>query len=287
MNKWLKKSLNLASKGNYYDSLHSVYQISKKENDARDICENSWKDVERYFNKGDSVNLIKSIFNLKKWDKKNKKWTSNNGKFPFKTSYIRYFYHSKNSDPEFFDRNPETIKIISERLYELGLEGIKNGVSAGAETNQQQGQAFLKYLKSLDLDGIDIHKLEYDRFKTSSVNAILIGSDKEMGDYARQNCNYVGKKGLDFIARIGNKHILGEAKFISDTGGNQDKSLLDASNTLSRTNSEVIFLLDGVCFNKSGNNLYKTITTSLRDENILSALFLKDFLIEKLNEAKL
>ena len=285
MNKWLKKSLDLASKGNYYDQLHSVYKIATEENKGRDIKEETWANVEKYFNDKDDINLIKSIFALKKWDVKKEKWVSNGGKFPFKTSYIRYFYRAQSSDKEFFNRNPKTVKIISDRLYKLGLNGIKDGVSAGAETNQQQGPAFLNFLKSIDFENYHIEKLEYDSFKSSDSNAILIASDSIIGKFAREHCGYTGEKGLDFVARINKKYIIGEAKFISDNGGNQDKSLLDARNTLSNSDSDVIFILDGVCFNKSKNNLFKTVSVELKDENILSALFLKEFIISKLHEA--
>ena len=116
MNKWLKKSLDLASKGNYYDQLHNVYKIATEENKERLVSEETWANVEKYFNDKDDINLIKSIFDLKKWDDKKEKWVTNNGKFPFKTSYIRYFYSARRSDKEFFNRNPKTIKIISDRL---------------------------------------------------------------------------------------------------------------------------------------------------------------------------
>ena len=285
MNKWLKKSLDLASKGNYYDQLHNVYKIATEENKERLVSEETWANVEKYFNDKDDVNLIKSIFSLKKWDHEKQKWVSNGGKFPFKTSYIRYFYRAQSSDEEFFYRNPKTVKIISDRLYNLGLQAIKDGVSAGAETNQQQGPAFINFLKSIDFENYHIEKLEYDSFKSSDSNAILIASDSIIGKFAREHCGYTGKKGLDFAARINKKYIIGEAKFISDNGGNQDKSLLDARNTLLNANSDVIFILDGVCFNKSKNNLFKTISVDLKGENILSALFLKEFIISKLYEA--
>ena len=108
MNKWLKKSLDLAAKGNYYDQLQSVYKIATEENKGRYIREQTWENVEKYFNDKDDINLIKSIFDLEKWDDKKEEWVSNGGKFPFKTSYIRYFYRAKSSDKEFFNRNPET-----------------------------------------------------------------------------------------------------------------------------------------------------------------------------------
>ena len=122
MNKWLKKSLDLASEGNYYDQLHNVYKIATEENKERLVSEETWANVEKYFNDKDDVNLIKSIFDLEKWDHEEQKWVSNGGKFPFKTSYIRYFYRARSSDEEFFYRNPETVKIISDRLYNLGLQ---------------------------------------------------------------------------------------------------------------------------------------------------------------------
>ena len=289
MNIWLKKSLDLASKGNYYDQLHSVYKIATEENEERNINEEKWANVEKYFNEKNNINLIKSIFDLKKWDENERKWVTNNGKFPFKTSYIRYFYRARNSDPDFFNRNPKTIEIISDRLYALGLKRIKDGVSAGEEHNQQQGQSFRNYLKSRDFGNYYIEILNFDSFISTESNAILIGSDTEISSFAREYCGYKGEKGLDFAARINNKYFIGEAKFVSDYGGNQDKSLLDALNSLLKeeldSNVGKVFILDGACFNASRNKIYKTITTTLKNENVLSALFLEEFIISKLNEA--
>ena len=161
------------------------------------------------------------------------------------------------------------------------MESIKIEITKGAETNQTQGQSFLNYLKVTDLP---VDKLNYNSFKNTNSNAVLIANDRECKQIAEELCNYTGTKGLDFVARINNKFIVGEAKFISDYGGNQDKSLLDAKTLLSKTNCERVIIIDGVCFMKSKHSLYKTITNELRDENVLSALLLNDFLKFKLNE---
>ena len=165
MNKWLSKTLDLAHKGNYYDQLHEVYPISTEENKEREISDEKWLAVKNSYNAKNDIELIKSIFKL-----------TPTGKFPFKTSYIRYFYLAQNSDPEFFNKNPKTVKIIANRLYNLSIDEIKKGVSEPKERNQQSGNLFSDFLKKNDFP---IKKLfGSSEFATNKNDAILIGSDK-------------------------------------------------------------------------------------------------------------
>tara|TARA_B100000029_G_scaffold499903_1_gene570899 strand:- start:47 stop:883 length:837 start_codon:yes stop_codon:yes gene_type:complete len=275
MNKWLSKTLELAHTGNYYDRLHEIYPIATEENIKRQVSDEKWLAVENSFDAKNNIELIKSIFKL-----------TDTGKFPFKTSYIRYFYNAKISDPEFFNRNPKTVKIIANRLYKLGLEGIKNGVIAPKEHNQQSGALFKNFLEKNDFP---IKKLfGLSEFETNKNDAILIGSDEELKTYAKENCGYKLEKGLDVIIRISKKYYLGEAKWITDDGGNQSKSFLDALNSLvngvDTANADIIMILDGTCYRKSKGKTYMDITTKYKEINIMSALFLKEFIEEKLNE---
>lgn len=119
-----------------------------------------------------------------------------------------------------------------------------------------------------------------DEFMSTKEDAILDASDKEMMEWAQKNVNYKRNKGLDFVGRFNGKYVIGEAKFLSDFGGHQDAQLEDAILTLTspNVNAVKIAILDGVCWLQSQNKMYKTITEEHGEENIMSALVLREFL---------
>lgn len=98
--------------------------------------------------------------------------------------------------------------------------------------------------------------------------------------WAKKTLGYTRNKGLDFIARFNGKYVIGEAKFLTDFGGRQNAQFEDAISTLEvkTSNTIKIAILDGVLYLKTNNKMYKDITTIHKNENILSALLLKDFL---------
>lgn len=265
MNKWLKKSINLAAQPGYLDKLQEIYDLPI--NPVRDINEQNWYNVEKSFHEKDDIGLINNLLSLH----------SNSSKFPIKNSYLGFLKKNRES----IHNNPITVKKITNILYSMGLEKIREKSIEPKETNQQIGPLFGNYLKNSNLG---LEKLEIEKFSKSSANALLIGSDSEMKNFAKKNLDYRGEKGLDFLCRIKKKYIIGEAKFISDYGGNQTKSILDARTLLNYGNAEKILILDGVLYIPSSDKLHKTIINDLRDENILSGLLLRDFILEKINE---
>ncbi|GAG92539.1 unnamed protein product, partial [marine sediment metagenome] len=74
--------------------------------------------------------------------------------------------------------------------------------------------------------------------------------------------------------------VLGEAKFLTDSGGHQNAQFADALNLLrgKECNAMRIAILDGVVWIKDSTKMYRTVCQL--EEVALSALFLKDFLEE-------
>lgn len=95
---------------------------------------------------------------------------------------------------------------------------------------------------------------------------------------------YDRNKGLDFIACVKNRLIIGEAKFLTDFGGHQNAQLNDAIDTLNTSifsNSfhiQKIAIIDGVAYIKSHNKMYNTIVTYSENAVILSSILLREFL---------
>ncbi len=76
--------------------------------------------------------------------------------------------------------------------------------------------------------------------------------------------------------------MIGEAKFLTDFGGHQNAQFNDAINTIQAKGVDAvkIAILDGVLFIKGCNKMYKSITQTYKDYNILSALVLREFLYQ-------
>lgn len=259
MNRWTKLSIEYASQRSYLDDLFQVYPTIPE--GIRDIEGGLWKNVEKAFERRDNMKLLKSLleFDL----------------FPIKDSYVAYLKRDRGA----LKRNPATVSRLCGRLYEMGLDEIYSRSSEQKETNRQIGPLFKRWLKRKAL-GIEPVKL--DKFLKAKGNSVLDASDAEMMAFAKGYLNYKHTKGLDFIGRFNGKYIIGEAKFLTDFGGHQNAQFNDAVATIKTKNVRAVkvAVLDGVLYIKGNNKMYKNITGKLKNENIMSALVLREFLYQ-------
>jgi hypothetical protein len=72
----------------------------------REIDKDTRQNIEKYFNKRDNLNLIKSLLSLEL--------------FPIKDSYVAYLKR----DTDALKRNPDTINRLCGRIYEMGITKI-------------------------------------------------------------------------------------------------------------------------------------------------------------------
>lgn len=258
MNKWIELSIEFASQRNYLDELFKVYPTIPE--GIREIDKGKWNNVENAFKNDDKEILIQSLLNL--------------NLFPIKDSYVAYLRHDKTA----IKRNPNTIDRLYGRLKELGLNEIWNRVSEPKETNRQLGPMFRNWLKKGVL-GAPL--LSLDEFESNDKNAILDASDNEKRDFAKKYLGYKRDKGLDFVARFNSKYVIGEAKFLTDFGGHQNAQFNDVISTLEDNAKAIkIAILDGVLYIKGKNKMYRNITKSYSEYNIMSILILRDFLYQ-------
>lgn len=257
MNYWMDLSIQYANQRNYLDDLFCVYPTIP--NGIREIDQEQWSNIEQAFYEKDDDVLIKYLLYL--------------DLFPIKDSYVAFLKR----DPTAIKRNPKTVARLCGRLYEMGLDKIYEKCTEPKETNRQIGPLFKRWCgtKALGVVPVPIHE-----FCKSNDNAILNASDAEMQSWATEVLGYKRNKGLDFIARFNGKYVIGEAKFLSDFGGHQDAQLEDAILTLTEPNVNAvkIAILDGVVWLKSQNKMYRTITEAFSEENVMSALVLREFL---------
>ena len=258
MNKWIQFSIDYANQRSYLDDLFRVYPTIP--DGIRTINERVWADVEAAFRRQDNNNLIRELLKL--------------DLFPLKDSYVAYLKRDKTA----IERNPQTINRLCGRIYELGLDKLYERCSEPKETNRQIGPMFREWLrhKSLGIAPVDLQT-----FLATNDNAVLDGSDRAMMEFAENKLGYHHNKGLDFVGRFNGQYVIGEAKFLTDFGGHQNAQFNDAIATVeSDVRAVKIAILDGVLYINGHNKMYKAITETYKDYNIMSALVLREFLYQ-------
>lgn len=284
MNIWTKKSIELANGANYLDQLSNIYpnyvnpEIAPKPEKRDEILAAHQKeatDVFKYF-----LNLTKQPINSDVPGTGNIKF-----KFPVKNSYVS-FLKSENNFKDVISLNPTTIHEIGMQIKELKPDELMFRITMGAEVNRQRGADFKNWLKDQTKHGIphfyDVPKF----FAYSDGPAFFVDTDEKMQEVAKEKFSYIHNKGIDFLGKDarGNYYI-GEAKWLTDSGGTQDRQFENAMATLdarfeSDYNVEAIAILDGVIWSDKlkGRKSPKTIRRQQSNKIVLSALLLPDLL---------
>jgi Tsp45I type II restriction enzyme len=259
MNLWTELSIEYANQRSYLDDLFQVYPTIPE--GIRKVNQESWKEIEIAFAEQNNVELISKLLKLEK--------------FPIKNSYVSFLRKDSTS----LSRNPQTVNRLAGSIYEMGINKLYEKCSEPKETNTQMGPMFSLWLQNKSL-GIKPVNLEI--FLSNSDNAILAGNDATLLSFASDNFGYNKEKGLDFIGRFNGKYVLGEAKFITDIGGNQDKSFVDIISTLEADYNGAISIgiVDGIPWLINKSKYYSAITTKYQDYNIMSSLVLREFLYQ-------
>lgn len=256
MNRWTQLSIELANQRDYLDQLFRVYPLVPEV--IRDVDETKWKRVEAAFKINDKKELIKSLLDLEL--------------FPIKDSYVAYLRRDKDS----INRNPATIERLTGRLYDMGIDEIWRRASEPKETNRQIGPLFRQWVHEGAL-GVDI--LDKDDFIATRSNAVMSGGDAALKAFAHEYLNYNNDKGIDLIAKFNGKYVIGEAKFLTDFGGHQDRQLEDAISLLETPNVEAVkvAILDGVLYIPNNGSMHRILRSNAA-RNIVSSLILREFL---------
>lgn len=261
MNPWVKKSIKLARDRLYLDRLLEIYppeEISRGK-----VVEMESQRLKHLFLNKECVDLVKELIRLKK----------RGFKFPIENPYIGFLCHYEKA----IDKNPMTIKKICEKLFEMNYNELKSKLEAPKKFSRRMGPMFKKWLRS-QFKFVDI-----DNFKKFEGVVFLNGGDRYLKQYAEKElkCKFRElSKGLDFVAKVGKKYIIGSAKFITDFGGSQDNQFKEVISLVKETHSPKdvlrVAIVDGVAW--LGGEMKSTLVKLKSDEFCLSALLLKDFL---------
>ena len=281
MNKWLAKSINLANNQSYYDHLEEIYPF--KLLDIKYINPSYKNELEKHFNDKNNKELLKLMF---KGMNKNKELNNSvelrAGVSDHRIGFFKAAYKNKEnvSFDKICDLNEKTIGEICNRIYKNGFEKMIKNMIKPSKSSRTMGPDFTRWI---DNGNLGLKSVDLNTFQTIKEDALLRGGDKLKRDFAIEklgfNRNSNNKKGIDFVARINNKYIIGEAKILTTYGGAQTKNIKEAVSIFECNNNDIIkiVILDGVSYFKTNEVQYKTII-DYQNHNIMSALVLKEFL---------
>ena len=263
MNYWTEQSIIFAEQKNYLDELFKVYPLNP--NLRRELSQKQTEAVKSAYDSRDNVKLIETLFNAEL--------------FPIKDSYVPFLRHDRGA----IKRNPQTVNRLAGNLYQIGIDAIIERCTAPKETNRQIGPLFKNWINR-GVIGVPILK-DPDDFLNIEEDCVFNSSDEAMKIFAEKFLGFTRNKGIDFLAKFHNKYVVGEAKFLTDFGGHQNAQFDDALSSLHSFNGKKIIqndvipvaILDGVIYIKGKNKMYKYLTAN-NNENILSALVLREFL---------
>ena len=252
MNEWSRRTLHLVNDQDYLDRLQQIYPHEEGE---RDISQSVLDSIRQSFEERDDITLLNKLLNL--------------DKFPYKDSYVAFL----RTDRTAIERNPQTVHRICDRLYAMGIDNVIEGVTQPKEANTRRGSQFRTWARR-NFNWVNLYQ-----FQLSQQDVVMLDATELQ---ARNFCNTVMGVGIskrpDIVAKSGRRYVIGEAKFLSSTGGNQgrafDDGMLLASN--SSGNAFKIFVLDGIHWIQTGSEQHHRIEYGTAA--VLSALLLQEFL---------
>ena len=252
MNIWSQRTVELVTSQNYLDRLQHIYPHEDGERSVNDTTIDS---ITQSFNNRNESELINQLLSL--------------DKFPYKDSYVSFL----RKDRAAIARNPETVRRICDRLYSMGLENVISGIRQPKEANTRRGNQFGDWLRRT------YRSVPMAEFMASTDGIILLEANElDAKDFCNRHLHVGITKRPDIVAKAGRRYIIGEAKFLSSLGGNQDRAFDDGITLAINADGSAykIFILDGVLWIEQGSDRYQRIDHSTA--NIFSVLLLNDFL---------
>ncbi|MBI5245148.1 MAG: hypothetical protein HY922_15910 [Elusimicrobia bacterium] len=255
MNSWIRKSIELASAPQYLDKLHDIYPPTVRP--RKKLTEEEKRGIAEVFESKDNRQLIKILLKFEA--------------FPFKDPYVGFLRFDETS----LDKNPKTVARIADKLRGMGLKKVLKGMEREKEANTAIGPLFKQWLPKL---GYAL--LSDEEFLQNKRGIVFLkGSDQTLKEFCNRKLESNLKKRPDFVANCRGQFAIGEAKFITNTGGNQNNSFEDALDLAKGIQGKAIrvAILDGIVWlPASGDKMFERLKVCTGD--MLSALLLKKYL---------
>lgn len=266
LNEWVLKSMNLFSETNYLDQILAVYPFQIASPERLDLS------------------LRRRIINAHQSRRTNELIQILKGltKFPYEDPI---WYLLKNIEG-CSENNPIQIQRIANSLYSMTAEETVVRLEAAPKLNTQMGPMFNAWLR------LNFTPLPLNLFQESSEGICILDASEEIGKvYINDILNQNLDKRPDLIAKVNNQLIIGEAKWIGQPGGNQEKQVQEVIKFCRNQRGDVIRIgvVDGFpwsFFNVNHRivNNKEAVNIQESEYDIVSSLLLHEYFDRFLNQ---
>lgn len=260
LNKWVLKSINLFKETNYLDQILEVYpfQIASPER-LEPSVRRTIINAHQSRRTGELIQILKGLT-----------------KFPYEDPIWYLLKNIEGCD----ENNPVQIQRIANSLYSMTAEETVVRLEAAPKLNTQMGPMFNAWLRQ------KFTLLTLNRFQASTSGICFLDASEEVGkqyinDILHQNLD----KRPDLIAKVNNQLIIGEAKWIGQPGGNQEKQVQEVLKFCRNQRGNVfrIGVVDGFPWSLYNNNHRlvnnkEAVNIQESEYDIVSALLLEEYL---------
>jgi len=261
VNEWVKRSLELALSPGYLDKLSEIYPASLSP--QRPLSEQNRSKIRELHSSGKLKELFLFLLDL----------TRSGHPFPIEHPYAAILRQK----PELIKLNSVVVEQICSILQQMTPEEIIRGCERPADINKLMGSMFRSWIKNYFINNGYRFVSPYE-FENTQSYVFLNASNAKILEYVNSRLRIQLSKGRDFLAKMGGKIIIGEARFLSTKGGSQTRDLDETLSFVRTTKKHLIAVavLDGIVwFDRS---YVKKLSELADDEPALSAILLKDFL---------
>ncbi|MEX0968741.1 MAG: hypothetical protein WD077_16025 [Bacteroidia bacterium] len=260
LNEWILKSIQLFERTPYLDNLLEVYPL---ESAVPVHLDPHLKRRIISAHQGRRTNELISIL-------------QGETKFPYDEPLAYLIKEVQNC----LGSNPKQMHRIANTLYAMTADELLVHLESAPKLNTQMGPMFTTWLRN------NFELLNMEDFQESMEGIFILSSSEEEGRIFINNVlnQNLGKR-PDLVAKVNQTYIIGEAKWIGRSGGNQNNQVRDVLNFCRDQRGAVIRvgIIDGFPWatRKINNSIINDKVNVLVQEfpyDIVSALLLKDYL---------
>lgn len=260
LNNWVNKSLHLFNSENYLDQILEVYPFQIAVPERLDSL------VRRNIIAAHSARKTEELIELLR----------GLTKFPYEEPV---WYLIKNIE-NCATANPRQIHRIAETLYAMSAEETVLRLEAAPKLNTQMGPMFTGWLRRR------FNLLDLTEFEKSTKGICILDVSEEAGRVYINNILHQNlEKRPDLIAKVNNQIIIGEAKWIGQSGGNQEKQVKEVVNFCKDQRGTIrrIGIVDGYpwsIYNVNHRMINDKVVVNIQESeyDILSSLLIEEYL---------
>lgn len=176
--------------------------------------------------------------------------------------------------------NPDQMHRIANTLYAMTADELITHLESAPKLNTQMGPMFANWLRN------EFNLLNMEDFQESKSGIFVLSSSEEEGkSFVNNVLGQNLRKRPDLVSKANETYIIGEAKWIGRSGGNQNNQVRDVLDFCREQRGAVIRvgIIDGFPWatRKINNSIINDKVNVMVQEfpyDVVSALILKDYL---------